>query len=42
VPVKVLDKKILDEDEVVYMDGELEYLRDAVKSKGYVAECEVR
>jgi pyruvate formate lyase activating enzyme len=40
VPVKVLDTKFL--DEVVYTDGELEYLRDAVKSKGYVAECEVR
>jgi pyruvate formate lyase activating enzyme len=42
VPVKVLDKKFLDEDEVVYTDDELEYLRDAVKRKGYVAECEVR
>jgi len=42
VPVKVLDKKFLDEDEVVYTDDELEYLRNAVKRKGYVAECKVR
>jgi pyruvate formate lyase activating enzyme len=43
VPVKVLDSKFLDEDEVFfYTDDELGYLRDAVKSKGYVAECEVR
>ena len=42
VPVKVLDTKFLDDDEVVYTDDELEYLRDAVKRKGYVAECEVR
>ncbi len=42
VPVKVLDKKFLDEVEVVYTDDELEYLRDAVKRKDYVAECEVR
>ena len=41
VPVKVLDKKFLDEV-FFYTDDELEYLRDAVKSKGYVAECEVR
>ena len=40
VPVKVLDKKFL--NEVVYTDDELEYLRDAVKRKGYVAECAVR
>ena len=40
VPVKVLDTKFL--DEVVYTDDELEYLRDAVKSKNYVAECIVR
>lgn len=43
VPVKVLDKKFLDEDEVFfYTDDELGYLRDAVKRKGYVVECEVR
>ncbi|HJH27194.1 MAG TPA: anaerobic ribonucleoside-triphosphate reductase activating protein [Methanophagales archaeon] len=43
VPVKVLDKKFLDEDEVFfYTDDELEYFRDAVERKGYVAECEVR
>jgi pyruvate formate lyase activating enzyme len=41
VPVKVLDKKFLDEA-FFYTDDELEYLRDAVKSKGYVVECEVR
>lgn len=41
VPVKVLDKKFLDEV-FFYTDDELEYLRDAVKSKNYVAECVVR
>ncbi len=41
VPVKVLDTKFLDEV-FFYTDDELEYLRDAVKSKDYVAECEVR
>jgi len=41
VPVKVLDKKFLDEV-FFYTDDELESLRDAVKRKGYVAECVVR
>jgi pyruvate formate lyase activating enzyme len=39
VPVKVLDKKFLNEV-FLYTDDELEHLRDAVKS--YVGECEVR
>ncbi len=41
VGVKVLNTKFLDEV-FLYTDDELEYLRDAVKRKGYVAECEVR
>lgn len=40
VPVKVLNPKFL--NEVTYGDEELEYFRDAVKSKSYVVECEVR
>ncbi len=40
VPLKVLNSNF--RDEVVYTDDELEYLRDAVKREGYVAECVVR